>query len=555
MSGTVRAAVARVPGARAAWGRARPRLGAARRTVLGAGTTWRSAGWRVSAGPRHADALVADRVRVLCDALARDGLLRSEDDPSLQRVAEAIGAGGDRAVWLALAVLQGELPESDAVVAVRRRATVHGIDRVLQEITAAVRRRTLLPGPRPPRVRAVHGAVLVDVDHTASTSLATGIQRVARLTTERWVRDHDVTLVGWTASGRALRALSAPEARRATHGGEAGDVAAVTEVLVPVTGTYLLPELVTEEPRLRRLAALARFSGLRTGVIGFDCVPVTSAETTAEAMGGAFAQNLATVREFTRVGAISHAAAGEYRGWRRMCRAAGMQGPEIDAVPLPVEPGEVVEGADARFAARTGLTRSMPFVLVVGSHEPRKNHLAVLHAAERLWSEGARFAVLFVGGNSWRSEGFHAELERLVERGCPVDTLRALPEDELWAAYRTARCVVFPSLNEGFGLPVAEAVAVGTPALTSAFGSMAEIAAGGGGVLMVDPRDDSSVLDGLRALVQDDDLVQELRRAALARQPRTWDTYAAELWDTLVNDSPPSTRSPGATAPTAVTRG
>lgn len=535
--------VGRVPGARGAWERTRPVLGRARRAVRSGGAELRATGWRLSGGWSHADELVAERIGVLCGALVHEGLLPGEGTPSLSRTAAAVADGGDHAAWLALAVLQGELPEPEAVVSLRRRARLDGTEVVLARLVAEVRRRAVVPGPRPARVRVVHDAVLVDLQHTAQTDLATGIQRVARLTAARWVRDHDVTLVGWTTTGRAMRVLSVPEARRATAGGPANDrTVLVEEVVVPSGGTYLLPELVTEEPRLTRLAALARFSGMTTGVIGFDCVPITSAETTAEAMGGAFAQNLAMVREFTYVGTISHAAGVEYRGWRRMCRAAGMPGPQIDAVPLPTEPSAAVDGADERFAARTGLTGTLPFVLVVGSHEPRKNHLAVLHAADRLWADAARFALLFVGGNSWRSEDFASELERVQELGRPVDTVRALPEDELWAAYRAARCVVFPSLNEGFGLPVAEALAVGTPAMTSGFGSMAEIAADGG-ALLVDPRDDDSMLSGLRALVRDDHLVAELRRAAAARPQRTWDTYAAELWQTLVHGRPPSLKA------------
>ena len=79
-----------------------------------------------------------------------------------------------------------------------------------------------------------------------------------------------------------------------------------------------------------------------------------------------------------------------------------------------------------------------------------------------------------------------------------------------------ARFTVFPSLNEGFGLPLAESLACGTPAVTSDFGSMREIVDGGGGALLVDPRDDHSVADGMRSLLTDDGL---LRAFASRRWP------------------------------------
>lgn len=485
---------------------------------------------RPDQGPHTA--AVAGRLAQLADELAGEG---RDTASAAATVAAAVSSGDSRVIWLVLAVLTAELPLVEDVVAVRRRIRVQGADETVRAlVTQACDHRA---NEVAPTVRVLRDAVLVDLEHTAQTRLATGIQRVARQTAARWDRDHDVQLVGWTSDGRALRSLTVAERARALTGEDTGSAGGDGEgpesIVVPRGGAYLLPELVTESDRLGRLAALGRYGGVRTGVIGFDCVPVTSAETTAEAMGGAFAQNLAAVREFDRVGTISHAAAAEYAGWRRMCHAAGWDSPDVQAVPLPTEPAPAAPGAQERFVSRTTAVASVPFVLVVGSHEPRKNHLALLHAAERLWREGLTFGLLFVGGNSWRSERFQAELARARVRERRVDSVRALPDDELWAAYRSARCVAFPSLNEGFGLPVAEALSVGTPVLTSDFGSMAEIAVGGG-ALLVDPRDDDALVEGLRALLADEALVDELRRLAAARPTRTWDTYAEELWRYLL---------------------
>jgi glycosyltransferase involved in cell wall biosynthesis len=104
----------------------------------------------------------------------------------------------------------------------------------------------------------------------------------------------------------------------------------------------------------------------------------------------------------------------------------------------------------------------------------------------------------------------------------------------LWAAYRLARCMVFPSLNEGFGLPVAEALSCGTPVVTSDYGSMAEIAADAG-ALLVDPRDDHSIAAGMRTLLTDDEVHRRLAAAARARPRRTWEHYASDVWSALVD--------------------
>jgi len=103
---------------------------------------------------------------------------------------------------------------------------------------------------------------------------------------------------------------------------------------------------------------------------------------------------------------------------------------------------------------------------------------------------------------------------------------------ELWGAYRSARFTVFPSLHEGYGLPVAESLAAGTPAITSDFGSMLEIAVDGG-ALTVDPRNLDDLTDAMRTLLTDDEALTALATEATARPARDWDEYAAASWTLL----------------------
>jgi len=116
-----------------------------------------------------------------------------------------------------------------------------------------------------------------------------------------------------------------------------------------------------------------------------------------------------------------------------------------------------------------------------------------------------------------------------------VQSIAAVSDDLLWAAYRIARCVVFPSLNEGFGLPVAESLACGTPAITSDFGSMREIAKAGG-ALLINPRNDSELVTGLDRLLTDDALHARLAAEAREVPTRSWDDYAAETWAYLAGE-------------------
>ncbi len=92
---------------------------------------------------------------------------------------------------------------------------------------------------------------------------------------------------------------------------------------------------------------------------------------------------------------------------------------------------------------------------------------------------------------------------------------------------------MFPSLHEGYGLPVAESLAFNLPVITSSYGSTAEIGAGGG-ALLIDPRDDRALTDAMRDLLTDDELLARLRAETRGNVSRTWNDYSAELWEYLV---------------------
>lgn len=478
------------------------------------------------------------RSRTAAPAPARMTLLAATleghkvDGAQARAVVEShLAAPQDDVVWLTLAVLSGVLPTAEQVVTARRTARFDGPQVVFDTAMQLER-----PEDRGAVVEVTSGPV-VDIEHLARTSLGTGIQRVTRETMRRWVERHEVHAAGWHLDHRAMRPLTGPELARALGGSAKGRTSAPhpqreRRVLVPWQATYVLPEVVLEEGRTRRMEALLRFSRSRGAAIGFDTVPLTSAETAAEDVPPRFALELAALRHAHRIATISAAAACEYEGWRTMVRSMGLEGPDIREIALAVEAAapdpEALAEASARYCVPT-----LPMVLCVGSHEPRKNHLAVLHAAERLWRDGVEFSLVFVGGNAWKSEGFSRRLAELAAAGRPVESVLGLPDRLLWALYALARCTVFPSLNEGFGLPVAESLASGTPVVTSNFGSMLEIAEGGG-ALTVDPRDDGAVAAALRALVTDDVLHHELAAQARARTARTWQQYADETWDYLV---------------------
>jgi glycosyltransferase involved in cell wall biosynthesis len=497
-----------------------------------------------AAGP-PARAGFAQRARVLLRTL--DSAIPGDDERLPDALEDALRDADADEVWLMLAVMTGVLPTVAAVAEARRLLRLDGPEAA---ILGALTERGMLAEETWPPVEVIAGEVVLDLHHTSSMEFSTGIQRVVRQTAARWLRDHELVAAGWTRRYRGLRRLDEDEIRWVVDGPrplgvterltrqiiEAEDVLEVPvapeATVVPWRCRHVLTELAIEPARNAAYKALAIHSAASVGLVGHDCIPLVAAETTSDMMPGGFCSNLAAAAFFDHVAATSGASAAEYLGWKEMLAGSGRTGPIVTTVALPVEAAE--PSAEAIEAARRLLAvGSLPIVLVVGSHEPRKNHMTVLHCAETLWREGFEFTLTFIGGHAWKSEAFEAQVQALQTWHRPVQTARGLPDDVLWAAYRLAYCTVFVSVHEGFGLPLAESLASGTPAIASNIGSMKEIGAAGG-ALFVDPVDDEDVTGALRRMLSHRPLRDRLAAELAGREWRTWDEYASELWDCLV---------------------
>lgn len=455
------------------------------------------------------------------------GDLAQDTAQLLDRMVARLGDRPSRArTWLLLVALSATFPLDDDVrAAVRQLELAPPGDCVIWLLEWGYGAATSA-GAGASMLRLVRDGVVVDVDFTAKHDLQTGIQRVVRHLLPRWARDHTIELAVWTERSGALREAVTDELervlrwRRPLHRPPAPPDQPI--VLAPWRSRVVLPEVPGVAHSLR-LAALAEHSGNPVSIVGYDCIPVVTADLLPVAEPTKYVRYLSLVKHADVVAGISESAAAEFRGFTRALPTQGLTGPHVVTCPLATEVDAPAVTPDPRSADAD------PEVLVVGSHEPRKNHLAVLHAAEVLWREGLRFRLRFLGGSGWSTERFDRRLYALQRLGRRVTAERGLDDDALWDAYRRATFSVFPSLHEGYGLPVVESLALGTPVIGTDYGSVAEIAADGG-VLLVDPRDDDALTDAMRRLLIDSDEVSRLREQALRRPVRTWDEYAADLW-------------------------
>ncbi len=182
--------------------------------------------------------------------------------------------------------------------------------------------------------------------------------------------------------------------------------------------------------------------------------------------------------------------------------------------------------SSAYFDAPAPPPRPKPYALFVGTIEPRKNVDRLLDAWQSLPADiRAEYELLLAGGAGWRCG---PTIERLRNAPPGVRWLGYFPEPRLPELIRGAEMLVYPSLYEGFGLPVAQAMACGTPCITSHLSATAEIA--GDAALLVDPLSVEEIRSAILRLIEHPEERARLSRAGRARAERLfrWERAARE---------------------------
>ena len=174
---------------------------------------------------------------------------------------------------------------------------------------------------------------------------------------------------------------------------------------------------------------------------------------------------------------------------------------------------------------RYGLDR--PYILAVGTVQPRKNYEMLIRAFQPV-AERHPHLLVIVGGRGWLDEGLPAEIERLG-LGDRVKLAGFVDDADLPAVYSAADLLVFPSLYEGFGLPLLEAMACGTPVISSNASSLPEVATETSAILL-SSHDEKAWTTTILRLLEDEHARDELRMAGLARSARfSWLATARQL--------------------------
>jgi len=377
--------------------------------------------------------------------------------------------------------------------------------------------------------------LLLDLSHTSHTRARTGIQRVARsLHTALGDAVRAITFDphegGWRALRKWERENLAADSVATKRGaqwplgaklrGWARRAVGRVTVRVPENSGLVVPEIFSPEVARALPEIFAPTSGPRVALF-HDAIALKFPELTPQKTVARFPAYLVELLAFDGIAAVSddsRASLVDY--WRWL--GAGKT-PPVTTIALGIG------GRHSRASDEKPPPHGDPIVLCVGSIEARKNHLALLEACEQLWARGKKFSLHLVGLAQAQTGGAAlARLRVLQAAGRPLRYDGAVSDAAVDAAYAACVFTVYPSLIEGFGLPVLESLAHGKPCICSARGALGE-AARGGGCVALESTDAPTLASAIERLLGSPAERTRLAAAAQAREIKTWARYAEEL--------------------------
>lgn len=230
-----------------------------------------------------------------------------------------------------------------------------------------------------------------------------------------------------------------------------------------------------------------------------------------------------SVRRATRIIAVSEATATALVERLRVDRD------RIDVVYNGVDERFVPQDDVTKTAVREKYDLSTPFFLFVGTLEPRKNLVRVIRAWDQIADAIGQDLVL-VGREGWKAEPIF-EAARTADHRARIRFIGFVDHGDLPGLMGTADALVYPSLAEGFGIPVAEAMACGTPVITSNVSSLPEVAGTAG--LLVNPVDETAIADAMRQLGENETLRFEYAARGIERAKAfSWRRSAEQTLET-----------------------
>ncbi len=380
--------------------------------------------------------------------------------------------------------------------------------------------------PRSDRARPVE--IFMFVHDTARNPGRSGIQTVVRGLAAAFGRaGAPVGLVIWDPRRKRVRLLppelsAGVEAEKLRQNGSFS-----RQRWLPSGGWILMPE-VMYKGRAAELVDFVKRRRCRLAAIFHDAIPVQHPEF---APANLPAEHAAYMRAFTRADLILPVSETSARAWKDFVAENKLKSPPLRTCT----PASDISKTPRIRHAKIGAQKASVRILCVSTLEPRKNHQGLLEAYDlaiaarpQLNLELSLVGAPYVGARHV-VELVHGAMKRHPGK---VQWYEQLEYSLLRARFEECDFTVYPSLVEGFGLPVVESLWFARPCICANFGAMAENAAGGG-CLTTDVSNPQKLAESIITLATNSNLRKKLTREAIARPLKSWDEYAGEILDLL----------------------
>ena len=378
--------------------------------------------------------------------------------------------------------------------------------------------------------------LLFDATHTSHTHAQTGIQRVSRSLFAELGKSQEVAGICYDPYQKVWRKLVAKEenqlkpaspmagnsrgalwSMRQRYTGRIRRWLKIQSRLPAATG-LICPEFFSTKVGANLPAIFSQVTGPRVALF-YDAIPLQFPELTPPGTVARFPAYLRELVQFDGIAAISETSATVLRDYWQWLGV--LNPPPVVAIPLAI---------DARLPTPAGIPLRTPPRLLCGcTIEGRKNHLALLEACEDLWKQGLEFELQLMGlARNDTAAPALGKIAALQHAGRPLLYEGVATNEEIEFAYCQCSFTIYPSLVEGFGLPVLESLGFGKPCICSAKGALGESAQGGGCVAL-DSVGRESLATAIKDLLTNREFLASLSRAARARRFNTWADYARDL--------------------------
>ena len=214
---------------------------------------------------------------------------------------------------------------------------------------------------------------------------------------------------------------------------------------------------------------------------------------------------------------------------REVCEHLGVSEDKVFAIPEAARSCFYPTSSSETEPVRQRLGIQPAFILFVGTVEPRKNLMTLARAFERIARTHPKLQLVIAGQKGWLSDDLMAYLEGSEIRDRVLFTGH-LSDDDLRVLYSSCRVFVYPSLYEGFGLPLLEAMACGAPVVTSNRGSIVETV--GNAARLISPTDSDDLAQAITTLLNDAREREHLSALGLEHAKKfSWERTAAATWE------------------------